>query len=107
MIQVSDMQDQTYMAANAILQPSKFSVSSMAILQQTSNSLRWTFSRIFDGGKDIPKHLNLIKSIYDTLKIENKISDGNKPYPSGDKKKDGMSLEFRYAHNLFSWMFGH
>jgi hypothetical protein len=88
------------MAANAILQPSKFSVSSMAILQQTSNSLRWTFFRIFEGGKDIPKHLHLIKSIYDALKVENKISDGNKPYPSGEKEKDGMSLEFRYALRL-------
>ena len=103
------MQGQTYMAANAILQPSKFSVSSMAILQQTSNSLRRTFFRIFEGGKDIPKHLHLIKSTYDTLtlRVENKISDGDKPYPSGDKEKEGMSLEFRYALSAFAWKLGH
>jgi hypothetical protein len=98
MIKVFDLKGQIYMAANAILQPSKFSVSSMAILQQTSNSLRWTFYEILDDIKEAPQHLELIRSIYDGLKVDNQVSDGTSPYPSEDYKNDGMSLEVRYAY---------
>jgi hypothetical protein len=86
-----------YMAANAILQPSKFSVSSMAILQQTSSSLRWTFDKILHGSKNISRHLELTKSIYNTLKVDNQIRDGSRPYPQEDRKNDGMSIDVRYA----------
>jgi len=86
------------MAANAILQPSKFSVSSMAILQQTSSSLRWTFSKILGYSKKAPKNLDLIKSTYDALKIDNQVSDGTNPYPSEDYKNNGMSLDVRYVY---------
>jgi len=67
----------------------------MAILQQTSISLRWTFYRIFEGGKEVPKHLELIKTTYDALNVDNQISDGDKPYPGEDCKSDGMSLDIR------------
>ncbi|KIM76348.1 hypothetical protein PILCRDRAFT_826332 [Piloderma croceum F 1598] len=84
-----------YMAGNAILQPSKFSVSSMAILQQTSSSLRWTFYSIISGSKELPRQLELIKSTYDALKVDNQIGDGSGPYPQEDCKNDGMSIDVR------------
>lgn len=84
-----------YMAANAILQPSKFSVSSMAMLQQMSASLRWTFYEIISGSKEIPKQLELIKSTNDALKVNNQIGDGSRPYPQEDCKNDGMSIDVR------------
>jgi ABC-type multidrug transport system fused ATPase/permease subunit len=92
-----DANGKIYMAANAILQPSKFSVSSMAILQQTSRSLRWTFDKILHGSNDTSRHLELIKSIYNTLKVDNQIRDGSRPYPQEDCKNDGMLIDVRYA----------
>ena len=85
------------MAANAILQPSKFSVSSMAILQQTSSSLRWTFYKILENSKEAPRHIELIKSTYDALKVNNQVTDGIRPYPSEEHKNEGMSLDVRCA----------
>lgn len=85
------------MAANAILQPSKFSISSMAILQQTSSSLRWSFYQLLHTSKEAPKHLRTIKNTYDSLKIDNVVSDGTNPYPNEDLSSHGMSLDVRYA----------
>jgi len=102
-----DANGKIYMAANAILQPSKFSVSSMAILQQTSNSLRWTFYQIFHGSKTMPRNLELVKSIYNTLKVDNQICDGNRPYPQEDCKTDGMSIDVRYVLRFQMLMWVH
>jgi hypothetical protein len=85
------------MAANGILQPSKFSVSSMAILQQTSSSLRQTFYQILDSSRETPRQLELIRSTYDALKVNNQVSDGTRPYPGEDNKNNGMALDIRYA----------
>jgi hypothetical protein len=69
----------------------------MAILQQTSRSLRWTFDKMLEGSKNIPRHLEIIKSIYNTLKVDNQIRDGSRPYPQENCKNDGMSIDIRYT----------
>jgi hypothetical protein len=95
------------MAANATLQPSKFSASSMAILQQTSTSLRWTFYSIISGSKELPRQLELIKSTYDALEVNNQINDGSRPYPQEDCKNDGMSVDVRYTLRFQTLMCDH
>jgi len=74
----------------------------MAILQQTSMSLRWTFVYILAFGREIPMHLSVIKSTYDALTPEVQTDIGVKPYPNEDCRNDGMSLVVRYALNFLT-----
>jgi len=74
------------------------SLASLATLQQTSRSLADTFrslSLYYDVLNNTTIHI--IRRIYDGLKIQNMIEDGDMPYPNPDTEKDvqGMEIEFR------------
>lgn len=76
-------------------------MASMAILQQTSTSLRWTLYSILYDGKQIPKEISKVKKIYDTLDIKNQVVDGDLAYPGMSSEECGMSLELRYVDCFF------
>ncbi|EGO21436.1 hypothetical protein SERLADRAFT_417697 [Serpula lacrymans var. lacrymans S7.9] len=86
-----------YFAGLAIFTPSKLSMIHLAILEQTSISLRYTFSHIVFTGKLWPSDLNRMKSIYRILDLENQVKDGEFPYPCSqeDHRGKGMSLCIR------------
>lgn len=89
---------QIFYAANAVLNPSKFSISSIAILQQTATSMRWTSDSVVRESNQLARYLNHIRNIYRSLEVDNRIDDGISPYPSiGEKLHKGMSLEARWV----------
>lgn len=87
----------------AILHPARFTVTSIAILQQSASTLRWSLESVLDSTDSFQRQLTDIKNLYEVSDVVNKISDGTLPYPSSsDKKQTGMAFELRYEHFLFS-----
>ncbi|KAJ7453361.1 P-loop containing nucleoside triphosphate hydrolase protein [Mycena galericulata] len=85
-----------YWALNAMLRPSKFSMTSIAILQQYSASLNYSLQMLFWDVSQVGKCVTDIKILYETANIENKIVDGDTPYPRADvDTSKGMEVEFR------------
>ncbi|KAI0784318.1 P-loop containing nucleoside triphosphate hydrolase protein [Abortiporus biennis] len=84
-----------YYVASCLSQPSKFSISTLAMLHQTATSLRWTFDRIASQNNNFAQYMNKIKSIYDSIsaKHENKEELFTYP-PSGKDTNEGMNVEF-------------
>ncbi|KAJ7727533.1 P-loop containing nucleoside triphosphate hydrolase protein [Mycena maculata] len=85
-----------YWALNAMLRPAKFSMTSIAILQQYSSSLNYSLQSLFWDVSRVGKCVTDIKILYETANIQNKIVDGDTPYPraSVDSSK-GMEIELR------------
>ncbi|KAJ7105195.1 P-loop containing nucleoside triphosphate hydrolase protein [Mycena epipterygia] len=85
-----------YWALNAMLWPSKFSMTSIAILQQYSTSLNYSLQMLFWDVSRVGKCVTDIKILYETAEIKNVIVDGDTPYPreSLDGPK-GMDIELR------------
>ncbi|KAH7889214.1 P-loop containing nucleoside triphosphate hydrolase protein [Phlebopus sp. FC_14] len=84
-----------YFAFLALVAPSKLSLVQLAILQQTSISLRHTFSFIELGAKLFPGELARVADLYRMINLENKMKDGETVFPRpGYKQSPGMSIEF-------------
>ncbi|KZP34388.1 P-loop containing nucleoside triphosphate hydrolase protein [Athelia psychrophila] len=84
-----------YYVACAILLPGGFSLSSIAILQQTSVNLQQTFNILLYYGKVFHDTINNIKKIYDSVEVNNQVQDGTLSYPSVETKGEGMGIEVR------------
>ncbi|KAH8103875.1 P-loop containing nucleoside triphosphate hydrolase protein [Cristinia sonorae] len=86
-------------AIDCILHPEYFSVASLAMLQQTSESLRWTFYRLKSQKATMAEDLSYIKALYEGVSIPNTIESGDLSYPldeSAEKQvQRGMSIELR------------
>ena len=76
-------------------------MTTLALLQQTAQSLRWTFSRLRFHRTSISEDLTYIKGLYEALSIKNTVASGALSYPldSADEKNErrGMEIEFRYV----------
>ncbi|KAJ6540799.1 P-loop containing nucleoside triphosphate hydrolase protein [Mycena vulgaris] len=85
-----------YWALNAMFRPGKFSMTSIAILQQYSSSLNSSIQMLFWDISQVGKCVTDIKILYETANIKNKIIDGDLAYPlaSVDASK-GMEIELR------------
>ncbi|KAJ7159261.1 P-loop containing nucleoside triphosphate hydrolase protein [Mycena crocata] len=85
-----------YWALNAVLRPAKFSMTSIAILQQYSTSLNYSLQMLFWDVSQVGKCVTDIKILYETANIKNKIVDGEVAYPrpSVDASK-GMDIELK------------
>ncbi len=74
----------------------KLSLSSIAILQQSSQILEWTLQLLVVNVNSFRKQYQEIKNIYDASKVATKLQDGNVSYPrTGEEKLKGMSFELR------------
>ncbi|KAG7441585.1 P-loop containing nucleoside triphosphate hydrolase protein [Guyanagaster necrorhizus] len=82
-----------YYAVAAIMKPSKFSISSIAILHQSSGSLEWSMRCLFRNVSKFRKRCERLRMIYEADKINNKLIDGCLSYPP--EKSQGMSFELR------------
>ena len=75
------------------------SIGSIAILQQTALSIRYSILNVLYDSSSFAALLSSIKSIYALSEVKNKIQDGIEPYPPCDKQHEkGMEIEFRYAY---------
>ncbi|KAJ7289359.1 P-loop containing nucleoside triphosphate hydrolase protein [Mycena rebaudengoi] len=85
-----------YWALTAMMRPAKFSMTSIAILQEYSSTLNWTLQMLFYDIKGVGKNVTNIRTLYEVAEIENKIIDGHEMYPrpSVDAAK-GMEIELR------------
>ncbi|KAJ7100366.1 P-loop containing nucleoside triphosphate hydrolase protein [Mycena epipterygia] len=85
-----------YWVLNAMFRPSKFSMTSIAILHQYSMSLNYSLQMLFWAVSGVGKCVTDIKLLYQTAEIKNIVVDGDTPYPreSVDGLK-GMDIELR------------
>ncbi|KAJ7879382.1 P-loop containing nucleoside triphosphate hydrolase protein [Mycena leptocephala] len=85
-----------YWALNAMLWPAKFSMTSIAILQQYSASLNYSLQMLFWDFSQVGKCFTDIKILYETANIKNQIVDGDVAYPRpGVNVSKGMEIELR------------
>ncbi|KAJ7711882.1 P-loop containing nucleoside triphosphate hydrolase protein [Mycena metata] len=85
-----------YWALSAMLRPEKFSMTSIAILQQYSSSLNYSLQMLFWDLSQVGRAVTDIKILYEAANIKNQIIDGDVAYPrpSTDVSK-GMDIELR------------
>lgn len=85
-----------YCAMNAILNPARFSIASIAVLQQSSTTLRYSFQSIIYNAKTFQRHVSKLKKLYAVSEKKAKLQDGDLAYPSPEtQNKDGMAFELR------------
>ncbi|KAF7355898.1 P-loop containing nucleoside triphosphate hydrolase protein [Mycena venus] len=87
-----------YWALNAMLAPAKFSMTSIAILQQYSSSLNYSLQMLFWDFSQVGKCFTDIKMLYETANIKNQIVDGDVEYPRPEAEFEaskGMEIELR------------
>ncbi|KAJ7596694.1 P-loop containing nucleoside triphosphate hydrolase protein [Mycena floridula] len=85
-----------YCAFMAIVYPSRFSVSSVAILTQSSSTLRWSLECVLANSDSFRRQLMEVRNLYDVSNVVNKLADGKTPYPNPSCEKNlGMSFELR------------
>ncbi|KAJ7486023.1 P-loop containing nucleoside triphosphate hydrolase protein [Mycena galericulata] len=85
-----------YYAAIAILNPGKFTLTSIAMLQHSESILARTFSSGMYEIGELRRGIAFMKRIYGIADIPNVIQDGSLDYPSTDKSETaGMSIDLR------------
>ncbi|KAG6911415.1 hypothetical protein DXG01_016512 [Tephrocybe rancida] len=84
-----------YCAANAMLNPSRFSIASIAVLQHSSSTLQYSLQTIVSNTRSFQRHVTKLKNLYDISEKLSKIPEGTIPYPSAQTSADGMGLELK------------
>ncbi|KAH7926141.1 P-loop containing nucleoside triphosphate hydrolase protein [Leucogyrophana mollusca] len=85
-----------YFAILAIFRPAELSLIHLAILEQTSISLRYTFSTLMWMSESWPGELSGMKTLYRVLDLKNTMKDGEIPYPPQSQfHEGGMELDIR------------
>ncbi|KAF7365059.1 ABC transporter ATP-binding protein [Mycena venus] len=85
-----------YYAGNAVFNPTKFTLTSIAMLQHSESILRRTF---YGGVKkigELRQGMIFMKRIYGVADITNVVKDGTLEYPGTQQSEmDGMSIDLR------------
>ncbi|KAK0191809.1 P-loop containing nucleoside triphosphate hydrolase protein [Armillaria mellea] len=86
-----------YCALVSVLHPESLSLSSITILQQSSQSLDWAIEYAVQNINSFRKQYQELKNVYDSSNIKNTLADGDIAYPSpsSEEKPKGMSFELR------------
>lgn len=85
-----------YYAAQAVLKPSDFSMTTVAVLQQSHSALRSNFSRVIGSWSSIRRGVGALKHLYSILDLANLVVTGEREYPNPEEEKSkGMALELR------------
>ncbi|TRM63664.1 P-loop containing nucleoside triphosphate hydrolase protein [Schizophyllum amplum] len=85
-----------YCVLYAAYNPAKFSVTSIAILQQISQNFRWTVLGLFQGLDSFGKNVYQIKQYYEAQEVPDKgnaPTDGYASYPLPTSSAKGMGFE--------------
>ncbi|KAK0481163.1 P-loop containing nucleoside triphosphate hydrolase protein [Armillaria luteobubalina] len=75
--------------------PSKFSISSITILHQSSRSLEWSMRDILWKVTKFQNQCEQLRMLYDADKIHNNLVDGCLSYSESLEKSQGMSFELQ------------
>ncbi len=94
---LADHSYQIYSAIVYILYPERLSLSSVAILQQSLQSLNFATQYVASNINSFRKQYQDLKNVYDSSNIANTLTDGDIAYPhlSSEEKPKGMSFELR------------
>ncbi|TFK24505.1 P-loop containing nucleoside triphosphate hydrolase protein [Coprinopsis marcescibilis] len=87
-----------YCGLSAVFNPSRFTISSIAIFQQSSQTLRWTLIEIFTHSDQFRRDVAAIKTLYQASEIKNSVVGGKLAYPVVSEKgvsPPGMGFELR------------
>ncbi|KAK0209704.1 P-loop containing nucleoside triphosphate hydrolase protein [Armillaria fumosa] len=86
-----------YCALVYVLCPERLPLSSIAILQQSSQSLDWAIEYAVRNINSFRKQYQELKNVYDSSNIANTLADGDIAYPnpSSEEKPKGMSFDLR------------
>ncbi|KAK0191803.1 P-loop containing nucleoside triphosphate hydrolase protein [Armillaria mellea] len=86
-----------YCALAYILHPERLSLSSIVILQQSSQHLEWAIQHVVNNIDYFQRQYQELKDVYDSSNIANTLADGDIAYPnpSSEEKSNGMSFELR------------
>ncbi|KAJ7352001.1 P-loop containing nucleoside triphosphate hydrolase protein [Mycena albidolilacea] len=85
-----------FWAANAILDPKNYTVTSFAILQQHSQALNLTCQTIYFNFAEAVTSFSQVKELYELANIENKIPGGDQAYPNfAHNSEKGMGFELK------------
>ncbi|KAF8888411.1 P-loop containing nucleoside triphosphate hydrolase protein [Gymnopilus junonius] len=90
-----------FCALQAIKDPAAFSVASIAILQQSSTSLKYSITMVMRTSQRFRSSVTSVKSIYASTGVINSMVVGHVPYPRVDEKSEdadgskGMGFELK------------
>ncbi|KAJ7486852.1 P-loop containing nucleoside triphosphate hydrolase protein [Mycena latifolia] len=82
-----------YWALSAMLHPTKFSVSSIALLQQYAESLNHALQMLFWDVTKVGKSVADVKMLYEAANVRNLVIDGEEAYPRDASDSKGMDIE--------------
>jgi len=93
---------QVYCALCVMFLPRRFSIASIAMLQQSAHSLRCSIENIIEMSERFRRDISNVKQLYEGENVVNLVKDGTIAYPSDDEKSttSGMALDLRYARTL-------
>ncbi|KAJ7675676.1 P-loop containing nucleoside triphosphate hydrolase protein [Mycena polygramma] len=87
-----------YYAANAVFNPVKFTLASIAMLQHSETILRRTFSSAVNEIGEVRQGMNFMKRIYGVSDVTNVVKDGSLNYPDIEHSEtEGMSIDLRFV----------
>ncbi|KAF8636449.1 hypothetical protein AX16_010984, partial [Volvariella volvacea WC 439] len=97
-----------YYAANAILDPLRLSLTSIAMLEQTSQAMRWSFDGFTHDIEGLRGQLNELKSIYEAESKVVEMKGGDTPHPAPapeevSEKKKYRGMEFELKNVTFNY----
>ena len=79
----------------------RLTIASLLMLQQTEGIVMFTVWQLIFASKRLSEHLRVIQNIYTLSEVENKIKDGDIPYPPPSEKEPeklegkGAKIELR------------
>ncbi|KAF8967246.1 P-loop containing nucleoside triphosphate hydrolase protein [Flammula alnicola] len=92
-----------FCALNAIVHPDKFSVASIAILQQSSTTLRYSLRSALHTTQLFRSSVAAVKTVYASAEVINSMNVGEVPYPRNDKEKALQGMSFHLNNISFSY----
>lgn len=96
---------QIFFAIRVLWDHSSVTLGDLILLQQTTQSVQSTSSMLLYKVQALSGHMLTIRNIYTLSEMQNKIKDGDVPYPrTAEKSHSGAEIEFRYAINYLCFM---
>lgn len=92
-------------AAYAYCSNGSVPLKALMLLEQSVSTLAYHLQDVFRDGKTLVQWLQNLRQVYDAITIENKLVDGDVPYPQPKKLDDkeaidgdtGVKIEFKYV----------
>lgn len=103
-------------ATYAYMSQGSVPLKALMLLEQSVSNLTYHLQDVFRDSKTIANWLSDLRNVYDAISIENKLVDGNEPYPqpkpepalgsdekvaSDEDAQGGMKIEFKCVFPVF------